>query len=232
MTVTCEHGRHVVDILPGESIHDAVKDAIETSYSVGKDVQFTFNGITVVVCRESREDMIVREWRRAMSGYLGESPTVGPMPVETLSEAEIASDAAIAEVNEKLAAEEAAQWHDEVRRKTELLSGALSVAPELSVNDDEAWQRIVDINDDPYGARTVKYASDVGRILQARYESRDNVAHSMQAVLCQDLGDIETLADDDGITGYMHHCAISLLCKYWTHGQDLQFALDFRRRSR
>lgn len=232
MTVTCEHGRHVVDIFPGEAIHDAVKDAIETSYSVGKDVQFTFNGITVVVCRHSREDLILRDWRRAMSGYLGESPTVGPMPDAELSEAELASDAAFSEANKKRADEESAKWHDEVRRKAELLAGALSVAPELSVKDGEAWQRIVDLDDDPYGASTVKYASDVGRILQARYESRANVAHSMRAVLCQDLGDIETLANDDGITGYMHDCAMSLLCQHWTHGQDLQLALDFRRSSR
>jgi len=73
-----------------------IKGTIDAAISRAKQnesaVVFQFNGVTVVVTDQSKSWLILRDWQRAMKGYLGKNATVGPHPKPELSLVENAVD--------------------------------------------------------------------------------------------------------------------------------------------
>ena len=76
----------------GQDIKFAISDAISSADKFGDQCCFNFNGVKLVVAGNSRLDLIHRDWQRAMNGYLGKDPCVGPYPCIVLSQDEIDSD--------------------------------------------------------------------------------------------------------------------------------------------
>ena len=107
---------------------------------------------------------------------------------------------------------------EESRQRSEsrkaALQSALAAADPMEFSDAEAWHEFTKNNTDPYGGRVVRYAEEWARLMQARISAGETIQQ------CAD--ELSSLADDDGITGFMYGCAVATLAKTWKHGEDLR----------
>lgn len=198
----------------GDDIASTISRAISEAVACGDQIEFDFNGVVVAVDSLSDPDLIRRDWLRGMSGYLGENPTVGPRSTQELSADEIASDAAIEAEIERRRAERQAEYDRQEEAKRLVLQGALGNAGPLELSDPDSWQKAVDANKDDYGTCVMRYAEQWGRLMQVRIESGETVSDC--------AGELSSLANVDGITGFMYGCAVQVLAKCWKHGEALR----------
>jgi hypothetical protein len=199
----------------GESIHYVIDKAIKVATEANELVTFSFNGVVVVVARDSNQELIFRDWRRGMNGYLGGNPIAGPYPSPVLSASELASDAAIEARNQRRREKLVVESAMEQSAKFTALRGALKMSGPLELVDQESWNKIVKSNsNDDYSARAVQYAEEWGRLMQTRIASGETVGQ------CAD--DMGRLADCDGITGAMYGWAACVLENCWKYGDELR----------
>ena len=85
----------------------------------------------------------------------------------------------------------------------------------MNLKDEAFWQNQVEINDDPYGTATVKYAERWADLMETRMGGDELVLPSIAKQASHD-------ADTEGITGFMYGCAVSLLASAWEHGEALR----------
>ena len=98
--------------------------------------------------------------------------------------------------------------------KSAALEGALAVAPPMSVIDQDFWDTQIKVNQDAYGRRILRYAKDWARLIEARLAAGDSLEGCAETAA--------SLADDDGITGFMYGAAVAILSKVWKHGEELR----------
>jgi len=198
----------------GSTILDAIQEGIALARDWNDTVGFDFNGVDVVVAKDSSPALIRRDWERGLRGYLGDNPTVGPYPFLELSVEQIASDAAIESVNEKRRQEIKAEYDKQEAAATAALQSALRAAGPIELLNEELWGNFKANNQDLYGGRVVKYADEWARLMQVQIDSGKTVAECAE--------ELSRLADDDGITGFMYGCAVQVLAKCWKHGEALR----------
>lgn len=108
--------------------------------------------------------------------------------------------------------EQAKKKHDDHNRA---LNDALSGAPkEMTVSDEDGWKKTLEANPDGYGRGVVSFAERWARLMEARIAKGDTVEACAKETC--------TLADNEGITGFMYGCAVSILSKVWAHGEQLR----------
>lgn len=231
-----EPGVYQIDGHIGSRINDvlaAVKE-LATSYRTGEvrvrgvtlqcgnplTLEVRFNGVIVRVRHDSDLELLYRDWRRGLSGYI--KGVVGPYPNPQLSEAELESDRQIKARKD----EEYRLYQEELRRKQEAAKAAfdakLAAAPPMEVSDQEVWNGYKRENDDSnggpmgagYGARIISYAEDWARLMQAEMAAGKELADIMSETSYE--------ANYDGITGAMHGAAAHVLAECWLHGEQLR----------
>lgn len=100
-------------------------------------------------------------------------------------------------------------------KKVAEMKAAFEIAPErMSLRDPEEWKKCVEANSDGYGSATARYAEKWARIMEGWMSKGLTVAE------CADKA--SQLADDEGITGFMYNCAVSMLSGVWEHGEALR----------
>lgn len=67
---------------------------------------------------------------------------------------------------------------------------------------------------DPYSHCVVTYAEDWANLMEAGIACGQAIASIAQTTRDQ--------ADTDGVTGFMHGCAVSALARFWEHGEELR----------
>lgn len=204
----------VLEALAGDEITSTIDDAITEAKACGEDCQFDFNGVSVVVAADSDPALIYRDWNRGLSGYLGKNPTIGPHPNAELPAEELASDAAIKAERDRLSAIRHEEYAKAEKAQKQLLAGALSLAGPIELIDEEGWKKFVANNQDGYSGRVVRYAEEWARLMQTRLANGETIPECAE--------ELSRMADDDGITGYMYGCAVSVLAKAWKHGEALR----------
>lgn len=75
-----------------------------------------------------------------------------------------------------------------------------------------------DKNDDPYGRACFTYAERWAEMMEPGIENSDN---PMQ-YLIDNAEKLSHEADEEGITGFMYGCAVSILSQCWEYGEVLQ----------
>ena len=202
-----------LEVRPGNDIDDMINLASEGAKSKNCIVRFEFNGIVVLVRPDSDGSLIRRDWWRAMRGYI--SKLVGPYPSEQLTEAEVASDAAIEAENEARRQQRQAEYDAKAKAKREATEARLTQAPEMEFSDEEVWKSYVTANDDGgYGAACVRYAEMWARLMQLEVVNGASI---------EDIADATSHeADIEGITGFMYGAAVSMLSQAWIHGDQLR----------
>lgn len=202
-----------IEVSPGADINATIARAVAESLLRGGRVTFTFNGVAVVVDGTSDTNLIYRDWSRALHGCLEKGTVVGPYPNAVLSPEEVAHDAAVAKADEERASIRQAEWDKKKATGHKTMQELLEGATPLELKDTHAWNVFRDANTDPYGKRCVDYARDWGRLMQVQLARGKTIA--------QCAGEMSTLADHDGITGFMYGAAGSILRKCWVHGDAL-----------
>ena len=107
------------------------------------------------------------------------------------------------------------EYERKQREREDALNAALVGAPEhMTLRDAEGWKKTCDNNKDPYGGAVITYAERWARLMEARMNRGEKLA---------DIADqCSHLADNEGITGFMYGCAVSILSKVWAHGEALR----------
>lgn len=105
---------------------------------------------------------------------------------------------------------------EEARRRTEAArADVLAMAPaHMSLRDPDGWAKACAANTDGYGGAVMTFAERWARIMEARIAAGETVAACAQAAC--------SLADVEGITGFMYGCAVSTLAAVWAHGEELR----------
>lgn len=86
--------------------------------------------------------------------------------------------------------------------------------PTFTASDAGGWAKTVAANTDPYGRAGVRFA--------ARWASEMERRMAEGSTLAAVAHDASVWADDEGITGFMYGCAVSILSQVWTHGDALR----------
>lgn len=215
MEVVKENAMIKLDIGWGKDFYQAVKYGIEEATIKCEDVWFEFNGVIVVLAKESNLDLIYRDWSRGMSGYLGKKPTVGPYPVPILTQTEIDSDNKIEAENEAARQAMLSERNKEEKLKRDKLKSILANSGGMEFSDKSGWDTFVNANKDGgYGEGIIKYAEKWARLMQKEMSNGKTLAKC--------ASDTSYAADDEGITGFMYGVAVAILSKCWKHGEQLR----------
>lgn len=86
--------------------------------------------------------------------------------------------------------------------------------PKFQLADPEGWAKCVAANDDPYGSGVIRFAAKWANLMEQRLGGDLKVADVAKVTSHE--------ADDEGITGFMYGCAVSILSKAWAHGDELR----------
>ena len=180
-------------------------DTIKEMIGLAKKGNFTakqeLNGVTVLVNGDSKADLIFRDQQRAQSGYI--KGDVGPYPKAELTAADKASDARIADKNERESQKRQAKYEAKAKAHREVVEAKLVNAPGIELADEAGWQKFKIANSDGYGGAVVTYSERWARLMQVEMANGKNL---------EDVADATSQeADLEGITGFMYGCAVSTL---------------------
>jgi len=200
---------------PGTTIDPIIRLAIEVAATRQMVISFDFNDVIVAVEPGSNAKLILRDWRRAMSGYLGEHPIIGPRPKSTLSAKELASDARIEAENQRRRAEIDARYRAEEEEKRNRVTARMVDAPEMEFSDREGWLAAEATNrGSSYGAGILDYAERWARMMQLEISEGKTLAEIWESTSFE--------ADLEGMSGFSQGIATHLLTQCWVHGAELR----------
>lgn len=86
--------------------------------------------------------------------------------------------------------------------------------PTFSLKDEALWKKSVENNDDPYGSAAIRFTAQWASLMEKRLANGEKLSDFAK----QTSHD----ADSEGITGFMYGCAVGILSKVWTHGEELR----------
>lgn len=179
---------------PSAGIHilNACQAAVALAIQEDCAVEFTFNDIPLTAKPGDTAEDVQKMWETERERRR-EVWQASPERVEEQRRAE------------KAAAEKAT--------KLEALLAKAPGAP--TVRDQPVWEKFQALNSgDPYGRGILTYAGLWARLM----EGRINAGEALPDV----ADECSRLADEEGITGFMYDCAVSLLAQAWIHGEELR----------
>lgn len=133
---------------------------------------------------------------------------------ETSTEHEVSQAAMHAKLTaEREAVDEA--WRNGVSR--------LPPLPVMQCKDPEAWAACVKLqSNDAYSYACVRYAVAWARLMESRGELAQEPTERDAQQIAQIAKNCSHEADTEGITGFMYGAAVSMLSRFWTHGEALR----------
>lgn len=176
-------------------------------------VKFSFNDVVVNVVPDSDPELIIRDYHRALSGYIDKN--VGPNPKPVLSNKEKANDARIKAENDRRHKQEHAEYEAKATANREAVEAKLTGAPGMEPLDEDLWQSLKDANPQEMGQEeALAYAERWARLMQMEMANGKKL---------EDVADITSYeADFDNISGSMYQFALSALIGYWRYGHGLR----------
>ena len=87
----------------------------------------------------------------------------------------------------------------------------------MTLRDTDGWDKSVAANQDGYGAGVMRYAERWARMMEAEIAAGKTLKECANST--------SHTAETEGITGFMHSCAISILSQVWIHGEGLRAAI-------
>jgi hypothetical protein len=195
------------------NIGSAVREAIELAISTQKPQTFEFNGPIVTVDASSNAELIIRDWRRALNHYIDRH--VGPTAKPTLTDEDLASDAAAEARNEDRRNADYALRQRQFLEQKDRVNARLLVAPAMEFSDRAGWLTVVAANqNDALGTETVRYAERWARLMQLELSEGKTLAEVWDSASHD--------ADFGAMSGSTHGAARNILIKTWVHGTELQ----------
>lgn len=178
--------------------------------SVARPVLFVFNGVTMVYRGPCEKDLAWREYWRAISGKRDKHVDTSRIPA-TLSAGCCAKDA---KKDRAYAKRENARLRTERKKLAANKATFERIAvPKATWRDSERWQQYRVKNTDEYGNATLDYAERAARLAEGYMERGSTFKQAWAAS--------ESVADFDGISGFMASMARTVLAQCWEFGTAL-----------
>lgn len=194
-------------------IIDTIKEMIRLAKKGNFTAKQKLNGVTVLVNGDSNAELIFRDQQRAQSGYIeGE---VGPNSKAELTAEDKANDKRVEAENERKRQKSQAAYEKKARAHREKVEAKLANAPAIKLADEAGWQKFKEYNSqDGYGGAVVTYSERWARLMQVEMANEKKL---------EDVADAASHEVDlEGITGFMHGCAVSTLAACWKYGDQLR----------
>lgn len=86
--------------------------------------------------------------------------------------------------------------------------------PTFALKDEALWNKGLANNQDPYGAAGFRFAARWANFMEREMAIGKKLADVAKNTSHE--------ANDDGITGFMYGCAVSVLSQCWQHGEELR----------
>lgn len=197
------------------AIKPTIAEAIELAGKENRLITFDFSHIRVSVMPYSNPDLIERDFNRAFYGYIGRN--VGPSPKETLTEEDLAADATIAAVKERVRLEQEKMQAERVTAARAVLESCLKDAPAIEVVDPADWESIKHKPElDAMSLDLIGVAEAWARLMQKAVAPSGNLDRSIAERTLK-------LADSGNeLSGAGLKWIIGLLAMHWSHGKQLQ----------
>jgi len=203
--------------IKSSSIPEIIKEMIQVAYSRRSYVRFRiYGGVDITVSSTSNPRLILRDYLRAVSGYIDE---VGPDPKYSLSDEEIASDEEIRQDNEEY-------WAGIID-----LYRKFSAAPPISIIDEARWRSGVG-NHEIYRSAFI-FAEYLAKFIQMEMAEgrklKDVVAECLgkadffypTGVYVNKYNCAEEIFDIND-RNLIHSIAFHALFNCWEHGKELR----------
>lgn len=179
----------------GRHISDVVAEYLAVAKEEKQVIAFTFNDIEVEISPDDDLVTVVHRWEREL---------------KTMCEIAERKREEWAKTPEGIA--HAKKEADEAAYAERILKEECGKLREFSVVDRTDWDMWVSKNQDAYGAAIFRYAARWAWMMEQEMSKGATVADCADATL--------RLADVEGVTGFMHGAAVSILKKCWTHGEE------------
>lgn len=196
---------HQVGVAAGASIADTITEAIGLASRLVCAVRFEFNGVTVTVHSDSNPETVLRDWRRALEGYIDKA--VGPHPNPDLTDEERENDARVEAKNELRRQKYWKELDEKARLKRERVEALLATAPAIELANEDERQKFQEMNSDSYAERWARLM----QVEMAKGAALEEVAEATSHE-----------ADLNGASGVTYSCAVAALAHYWKHGDRLR----------
>lgn len=194
-----------MDELPcGLLINNVAREAIELARKLDEPVEFDFNGVIVTALHDDEESAVVGRYNEAMRREADDRRAARAAWLKT--------PAGIAETKRK-DAERAAL--NERRRPLVDAIQVDGLAPfSLLEGKRDLWLEGLKNNPESYGRAVYRFASHWAFLMEHAIANGATVSDIARSA-CRD-------ADNEGITGFMYGCAVSILSQCWEHGDELR----------
>lgn len=84
----------------------------------------------------------------------------------------------------------------------------------MELRDKRRWRDFVAENEIGYGSNVIRFATAWAELMEERLGEGKTVADVAEQTSRE--------ADTDGITRYVHGCAVAILAEVWKHGEELR----------
>lgn len=198
----------LIETYPGDTFA-AVSAAAQSAATESQNAQFSFNGITCIVSRDTHLGQL---WQHYSDAHMMEWDTIGPVcnPYSEDVQAEVDRKTAEREERQRQASK---QYADKAAREKEaFLQKTAGVGMEFA--DREGWELGLSNNQDPYGKCIYEYAEGWAKLMQAEMSAGASLKDIAERT-SHELGFM-------GITGFMYGAAVSILSQAWKHGEELR----------
>lgn len=182
----------ILEVLAGDHISTACKQACIIATTDQCQVEFDFNGIKLTASPGITPDILIQAFN-------------------TISEER---HKAYIESPEYKAQQEKAERKAK-ERQAQCDAYLADAPPAMSSPDPVLWEQCKATNQyDPYPAAIIAYAERWARIMEARIKKGERLADIAE--------ESSHIADTEGITGFMYGVAVSALSKHWSKGEALR----------
>jgi hypothetical protein len=195
---------------PGDNFDKVVQIAICSAILNDSNAEFDFNGVTVIVDKDSNNALVYRDYSNSWTmGW----KTIGPKYDKEYSyETQSIYNKNKAEQDAKRKAEQEESIRKEKQQKYAFEEKVKGI--EFEVVNKDGYESLKSKNTDDYGGCIMEYAESWAKLMQ--YE----MAHGKA------LEDIASKTSYQlgfyGITGFMYGAAVNTLSHYWKHGEALR----------
>lgn len=211
-----------------DNFDTCTKRAQDIAQDIITDVEFEFNGIKVVIGKNTDLDLI---WRDYLNAHKMDWKQVGPeCEVEYNKETQAFISKREEEIRLKVEQRQK-EYEEEIIIKTKDVENKLQnikfeYIDQIDwkgeiISGEEAMQRWEETNSDGYGAAILSYAKRWALLIQAEAKEKGYETIDFNVIL-EIADECSHFADIEGITGFMYGAAVSVLVSTWKYGKELR----------
>lgn len=205
-------GNGELDVSSYKDIRRAIAFAILSAERKNRTVWFRFDGVIVTVAADSRLELLMRDWHRAIKGCI--SRNVGPYPKPELTADDYVADIAVENLRSGAQADELRASRSTTAALQAFIDACMIGTPEMEFANPDARKKFgTERRREPVGAHVVATAEYWARLMQMGMRAGSS--------LLEILAPAFHAADHFNLSRDGMRRATQLLIRHWAHGAEL-----------